>query len=86
MHCLLLVLYFRFYSNNSAFVHGGVEKAGNEQPPVIGQEVSNINPFVFSATNIPNLISHLNLILESRMSVSRIRVPLENNEKARLTQ
>ncbi|XP_059167984.1 ras GTPase-activating protein-binding protein 2-like [Physella acuta] len=28
----------RFYSNNSAFVHGGVEKAGNEQPPVIGQE------------------------------------------------
>ncbi|GFR65883.1 Ras GTPase-activating protein nGAP [Elysia marginata] len=28
----------RFYSNNSAFVHGGVEKAGNEQPPVVGQE------------------------------------------------
>ncbi|CAG5122718.1 unnamed protein product [Candidula unifasciata] len=28
----------RFYSNNSAFVHGGVEKAGCEQPPVIGQE------------------------------------------------
>jgi len=28
----------RFYSNNSAFVHGGVEKAGMEQPPVVGQE------------------------------------------------
>ncbi|BFZ18028.1 hypothetical protein BsWGS_21068 [Bradybaena similaris] len=28
----------RFYSNNSAFVHGGVEVAGCEQPPVIGQE------------------------------------------------
>lgn len=34
------VLYFRFYSNNSAFVHGGVEVAGCEQPPVIGQEVT----------------------------------------------
>uniref|UniRef100_A0A0B7BIA6 NTF2 domain-containing protein n=1 Tax=Arion vulgaris TaxID=1028688 RepID=A0A0B7BIA6_9EUPU len=28
----------RFYSNNSAFVHGGIEDAGSEQPPVIGQE------------------------------------------------
>ncbi|KAH3864027.1 hypothetical protein DPMN_027039 [Dreissena polymorpha] len=27
----------RFYSHNSSFVHGGVEKPGEEQPPVIGQ-------------------------------------------------
>ncbi|KAK3608225.1 hypothetical protein CHS0354_007240 [Potamilus streckersoni] len=27
----------RFYSNNSSFVHGGVEKPGEEQPPVMGQ-------------------------------------------------
>ena len=30
----------RFYSNTSCFVHGGVEKPGEEQPPVTGQEVS----------------------------------------------
>jgi len=28
---------YRFYSQNSCFVHGGVEKAGEEQPPVMGQ-------------------------------------------------
>lgn len=27
----------RFYSHNSSFVHGGVEKPGEEQPPVMGQ-------------------------------------------------
>ncbi|XP_067671818.1 ras GTPase-activating protein-binding protein 1-like isoform X2 [Haliotis asinina] len=27
----------RFYSHNSCFVHGGVEKPGEEQPPVMGQ-------------------------------------------------
>ncbi|XP_064617733.1 LOW QUALITY PROTEIN: ras GTPase-activating protein-binding protein 2-like [Liolophura sinensis] len=27
----------RFYSHNSSFVHGGVEKPGEEQPPVTGQ-------------------------------------------------
>ncbi|XP_074647061.1 ras GTPase-activating protein-binding protein 2-like [Tubulanus polymorphus] len=27
----------RFYSQNSSFVHGGVEKPGEEQPPVMGQ-------------------------------------------------
>lgn len=27
----------RFYSHNSCFVHGGVEKPGEEQPPVVGQ-------------------------------------------------
>lgn len=27
----------RFYSHNSSFVHGGVEKAGEEQQPVMGQ-------------------------------------------------
>jgi Ras GTPase-activating protein-binding protein 1 len=27
----------RFYSHNSCFVHGGVEKPGEEQPPVTGQ-------------------------------------------------
>ncbi|KAK7111733.1 ras GTPase-activating protein-binding protein 2-like isoform X2 [Littorina saxatilis] len=27
----------RFYSQNSSFVHGGVEKPGEEQPPVVGQ-------------------------------------------------
>ncbi|XP_022317020.2 ras GTPase-activating protein-binding protein 2-like isoform X1 [Crassostrea virginica] len=27
----------RFYSHNSSFVHGGVEKPGEEQPPVVGQ-------------------------------------------------
>ena len=31
----------RFYSHNSCFVHGGVEKPGEEQPPVQGQAVSN---------------------------------------------
>ena len=30
----------RFYSHNSCFVHGGVEKPGEEQPPVMGQAVS----------------------------------------------
>ena len=30
---------FRFYSHNSSFVHGGVEKPGEEQPPVMGQAV-----------------------------------------------
>lgn len=29
----------RFYSHNSSFVHGGVEKPGEEQPPVMGQAV-----------------------------------------------
>ena len=29
----------RFYSHNSCFVHGGVEKPGEEQPPVMGQAV-----------------------------------------------
>lgn len=28
----------RFYSHNSSFVHGGVEKPGEEQPPVMGQQ------------------------------------------------
>lgn len=28
----------RFYSHNSCFVHGGVEKPGEEQPPVVGQQ------------------------------------------------
>ncbi|CAH1795195.1 unnamed protein product [Owenia fusiformis] len=27
----------RFYSHNSSFVHGGVEKPGEEQPPIMGQ-------------------------------------------------
>lgn len=27
----------RFYSHNSSFVHGGVEKPGEEQPPAMGQ-------------------------------------------------
>ena len=33
-------LSLRFYSHNSSFVHGGVEKPGEEQPPVVGQAVS----------------------------------------------
>lgn len=28
----------RFYSHDSSFVHGGVEKPGEEQPPVMGQQ------------------------------------------------
>ncbi|GAB1606603.1 ras GTPase-activating protein-binding protein 2-like [Argonauta hians] len=28
----------RFYSNNSSFVHGGIEKVGEEQQPVVGQD------------------------------------------------
>jgi len=27
----------RFYSHNSSFVHGGIEKPGEEQPPLVGQ-------------------------------------------------
>ena len=30
----------RFFSHNSSYVHGGVEKPGEEQPPVKGQAVS----------------------------------------------
>lgn len=37
---LSLFVHFRFYSHNSSFVHGGVEKPGEEQPPVMGQAVS----------------------------------------------
>jgi len=49
-HCLLNLLmmflkvlfqYFRFYSHDSSFVHGGIEKPGEELPPVMGQAVSN---------------------------------------------
>ena len=36
----LFGFFFRFYSHNSSFVHGGVEKPGEEQPPVMGQAVS----------------------------------------------
>ena len=36
----------RFYSHNSCFVHGGVEKPGEEQPPVMGQAVRYSN-FIF---------------------------------------
>jgi len=30
----------RFYSHDSSFVHGGIEKPGEELPPVMGQAVS----------------------------------------------
>lgn len=38
----------RFYSHNSCFVHGGVERPGEEQPPVMGQ--SEIHQKVLSLT------------------------------------
>lgn len=36
----------RFYSHNSSFVHGGVEKPGEEHPPVMGQ--TNIHQKILS--------------------------------------
>lgn len=36
----------RFYSHNSSFVHGGVEKPGEEHPPVMGQ--ANIHKKILS--------------------------------------
>lgn len=30
----------RFYSHDSSFVHGGIEKPGEELPPVMGQAVN----------------------------------------------
>jgi len=37
---MVLFQYFRFYSHDSSFVHGGIEKPGEELPPVMGQAVS----------------------------------------------
>ena len=37
---IFFFFFYRFYSHNSSFVHGGVEKAGEEQQPVMGQVVS----------------------------------------------
>jgi len=36
----VLFHYCRFYSHDSSFVHGGIEKPGEELPPVMGQAVN----------------------------------------------
>jgi len=38
----VIVIFYncRFYSHDSSFVHGGIEKPGEELPPVMGQAVS----------------------------------------------
>ena len=39
----------RFFSEKSSFVHGGIEKLGEEQPPVVGQ---NVRRFIFQPYSI----------------------------------
>jgi len=40
---MIALFCFRFFSHNSSYVHGGVEKPGEEQLPVKGQAVSAIS-------------------------------------------
>ena len=48
----------RFFSHNSSYVHGGVEKPGEEQPPVKGQAVSCIHSHsaIFNGRNVCHVI------------------------------
>jgi len=42
-----LFQYCRFYSHDSSFVHGGIEKPGEELPPVMGQAVNFYHAYSF---------------------------------------